>query len=125
MLDMYAEEILERYKDPVNKGVIKNATSEVHETNPLCGDSLDIYLKIESGKITDAKFNGFGCAISQASADILLGIVKGKGVENAKNTTKDNFLKTLGISLSPARLKCALLSWHALMIAIGNRQNGH
>ena len=118
MLDMYAEEILERYKDPVNKGTIKNATREVHETNPLCGDSLDIYLKMESGKISDAKFNGFGCAISQASADLLLDIVKGKDVESVKALTKDSFLKTLGISLSPARLKCALLSWHALMIAL-------
>ncbi len=119
MLDMYAEEILERYKYPVNKGVIKDAASEVHETNPLCGDSLDIYLNMSDGKITDAKFNGYGCAISQASADILLDTVKNKTIENAKVITKNEFLKTLGISLSPARLKCALLSWHALMIALG------
>ena len=119
MLDMYAEEILERYKDPVNKGAIKNADREAHETNPLCGDSLDIYLKIENRAISEAKFNGYGCAISQASADILLDIVKGKDLESVKTITKDSFIKTLGISLSPARLKCALLSWHSLMIALG------
>ncbi|MBI3413118.1 MAG: SUF system NifU family Fe-S cluster assembly protein [Candidatus Aenigmarchaeota archaeon] len=121
MLDMYAEEILERYKDPVNRGEIKNATAEVHETNPLCGDSVDIYLKIENGKISEAKFNGFGCAISQASADLLLDEIRGKSSKDAKSLAKEQFLKTLGISLSPARLKCALLSWYALMIALQDR----
>ncbi|MBI4177088.1 MAG: iron-sulfur cluster assembly scaffold protein [Candidatus Aenigmarchaeota archaeon] len=118
MLDMYAEEILERYKDPVNKGSIKNTAAEAHETNPLCGDSLDIYLKIEGGKISGAKFNGFGCAISQAAADILLDTVKGKNVKDVKMLSKGSFLSALGVSLSPARLKCALLSWHALMMAL-------
>ncbi len=119
MLDMYAEELLERYKNPVNRGTIKNATNEAHETNPLCGDSLDIYLKIENGKIYDAKFNGYGCAISQSSADILLDSIKGKSGDEVKKFPKDEFLKILGVSLSPARLKCALLSWHAVMIALG------
>jgi len=82
------------------------------------GGEIFIYLKIDNNKISDIKFTGKGCAISQASASILSEIVKGKDVDYARNLKDEDFLKELGIKLSPVRMKCALLSLWTLRDAI-------
>ena len=116
---IYQENILDHYKNPRNFGKIENASVHHHEYNPLCGDKIDIFLIIdESKKVVDVKFQGSGCAISQASASMLTEEIKGKSVEELKSFTKENILKMLGIPISPVRLKCALLSLDTLKNSI-------
>jgi len=111
MDDLYREQILDHYKNPRQKGQIEPSDHSFEDENPLCGDFLHIDLKTnEQGIITDAKFEGHGCAISMASADLLLESLIGKTIEDTKKLSKQDILDLLGIELSPVRLKCALLS---------------
>ena len=112
---MYQENILDHYKNPRNFGRIENASVHHHESNPLCGDELDMFLVINNNKeIVDAKVNPHGCAISVASASMLSEEVKGKNIDELKIMTKEKILEMLGIPISPVRLKCALLSLDTL-----------
>ena len=112
---IYQENIIDHYKNPRNFGKIENASVHHHEKNPLCGDELGIFLVIDkNNKIADVKFNGHGCAISQASASMLTEEIKGKSIHELSLMTKENILKMLGIPISPVRLKCALLSLDTL-----------
>ena len=116
---MYQEQILDHYKAPRNHGKIENASVHHHEHNPLCGDEIELFLAIDkNNKIADVKFNGHGCAISQASASMLSEEIKGKSLDELKKLTKENILDMLGIPLSPVRLKCALLSLDTLKNSI-------
>ncbi len=116
---MYQENILDHYKSPRNFGKIENASVHHHEYNPLCGDEIELFLVIdENKKVADVKFQGKGCAISQASASLLSEEIKGKSIEELKKLTKENILELLGIPLSPVRLKCALLSLDTLKNSI-------
>ncbi len=115
---MYQENILDHYKNPRNSGRIDKASVHHHEYNPLCGDEIEMFLIIKDKKIADVKFHGRGCAISQASASMLTEEIKGKSIEELKKMTKENILELLGISLSPVRLKCALLSLDTLKNSI-------
>lgn len=116
-LDLYGENILEHFKNPVNRGILENADATAFEVNPLCGDELGVRIKVNNGYIVDARFFGTGCAISQAAVDILLEQIKSRSVQDAAVLDKDKFLKTLGIELSALRLRCALLGFKALKIA--------
>ena len=117
---MYQEVILDHYRHPLNYGKLENSDVVHKESNVLCGDVIEIQLKLNGGmKISDAKFIGSGCAISQSSTDILLNNIKGKNIDDIENLDKDFVLKLLGIEISPMRLKCALLPLLALKIAIG------
>lgn len=110
MDDMYREVIVERYKNPAYRGSLDHSDITFEDENPLCGDHIRIDLRVdENGIIKEAAFDGHGCAISQASADLLLESVIGKSVEDIKKLNKDNVLELLGIDLGPVRLKCALL----------------
>ena len=115
---MYQENILDHYKSPKNFGKIENPSVHHHEYNPLCGDEIELFLVIKDKKVVDVKFKGHGCAISQASASMLTEEIKGKNIEELKKMTKENILELLGISLSPVRLKCALLSLDTLKNSI-------
>ncbi len=118
-MDIYREWILEHYKNPQNFGEeLPDATHSFEDGNPSCGDHLAVQLKIQNDRIEDIRFRGQGCAISIASASILSEHVKGKSLEEVRNLTKDEFLKLLGIPLSPIRLKCALLSFKVLKAAL-------
>ena len=112
---IYQENILDHYKNPRNFGKMENASIHHHEYNPLCGDEIDFYLIIDNNKkIVDVKFNGHGCAISQASASMLSENIKGKSIEEIEKLTKNDILEMLSIPISPVRLKCALLSLDTL-----------
>lgn len=115
---MYQENILDHYKSPHNFGKVENATVHHHEKNPLCGDELDMFLIVEDKKIVDIKVYPTGCAISVASASMLSDEIKGKGIDEVKNMTKEQLLEMLGIPISPVRLKCALLSLDTLKNSI-------
>ncbi|HPC05694.1 MAG TPA: SUF system NifU family Fe-S cluster assembly protein [Anaerolineaceae bacterium] len=111
MDDLYREIIIERYKDPQYKKELDPHDISFEDENPLCGDHLRVDLRVdETGMITDAGFSGHGCAISQASADLLMESIIGKNIEEVKKMTKQDILDLLGIELGPVRLKCALLS---------------
>jgi nitrogen fixation NifU-like protein len=113
--DFYREFILDHYKNPHNFGEMLDATHQYHDTNPLCGDEITMYLKVGPGeRVEDVRFAGKGCAISQASASILTDEVKGKTLDELKAIDREHVLENLGITLTPARLKCALLSLKAL-----------
>ena len=110
MDELYREIIVERYKSPLYKGKLEGANISFEDENPLCGDVIRIDLKVdETGKILQAAFDGHGCAISQASADLLIESVIGKKVDDVKKMTRQDILDMLGIELGPVRLKCALL----------------
>ena len=117
-MDMYAETILEHYKHPHNHGQMPKASVEHRESNPLCGDIITIYLLIEKDKIKDVKFAGKGCAISQAAASLLTDEIKGKTIDEIKKLDKKYVLELLGVDISPARMKCALLGIKALKLTI-------
>ncbi len=120
-MDMYQEEILEHYRHPHNRGSIPNADVVQKEYNPLCGDELTLYLTIADGKISDVKFEGQGCAISQAAASMLTDEIIGKPVETVQRMQKEDVLDLLGIELGPTRLKCALLSLQGITRGLADR----
>lgn len=116
--EIYSELILEHYKNPANFGEIKNADMESYEDNTVCGDKIKMQIKLNGKKIQDIKFSGDGCAISQASADMLADFVKGKSLTEAKKISKEDMFKMLGIKLTVARIKCALLSLKVLKMSL-------
>jgi nitrogen fixation NifU-like protein len=121
MSEYYYELILDHWRYPRNKGKMDNPDAYAFDSNPLCGDEIEYAIKFdeEKKKIVDIKFNGRGCALSQASASILSELVKGKTIEEIKNMTKEDLLRELGNpNLGPTRIKCALLSLKTLKLAI-------
>ena len=119
--DIYREIILDHYRNPRNKGKLPHADVSTHDSNPLCGDEIDIHLKVEQGKIKDIKFEGRGCAISQASASMLTEMVLDKPLTAVKDLAKDDILENIGLmNLGPARIKCALLSLKVLKMGMIN-----
>lgn len=118
MDSLYRDYILDHYKNPQNFGSIKNPTSSYKLYNSACGDKIQIDLITQSKKISKIKFTGSGCAISIASASLLTGHVLGKNIDEVIKMKRDDVLKLLGITLTPTRLKCALLSLEVLHKAI-------
>ena len=114
MADLYREIILDHYRNPRNKGTLDPADFSYEDTNPLCGDEVRIDLRVEDDRVADVKFTGRGCAVSQAATSILTEMVHGRPLAEVKALTKDDLLDELGIPVSPARLKCALLGLKVL-----------
>ncbi len=117
--DIYREIILDHYRNPRNKGKLPDADVSIHDSNPLCGDEIDMHLKVDGSTIKDIKFEGRGCAISQASASMLTEMVLGKPLTSVKDLSKNDILENIGLtSLGPARIKCALLSLKVLKLGM-------
>ena len=115
MDDLYREVIIERYKTPYYRGHLDPHDIFFEDDNPVCGDHIEITLRLDENDIvTDAAFDGHGCSISQAAADLLIESVHGKKLDEVKALTKDDVTELLGIELGPVRLKCALLSLKVL-----------
>jgi nitrogen fixation NifU-like protein len=130
--DLYQQVILDHYRRPRNKGPLEDATHTLTLNNPLCGDVIDLMLKLEGDRITEVHFEGKGCSISQASASMMSGLLKGRTVRAALDVM-DTFTRMLhgdtdaaadtglgdlralaGVSKFPVRVKCALLAWDCL-----------
>ncbi|MDQ3524643.1 MAG: SUF system NifU family Fe-S cluster assembly protein [Chloroflexota bacterium] len=111
---IYREIILDHYQNPRNRGILDPNDYTYEDNNPLCGDEVRIDVRVKDGAVDDIAFSGQGCAISQASASILMELVEGKSLDEVKMIGKEELLEELGIELSPARLKCALLSLKVL-----------
>ncbi len=109
MDDLYRELILDHYQHPHNHGEIPGADISYEDSNPLCGDKIRIDIKLKDNTVVDVKFNGKGCAISQASASMLTDELIGKSLDQVKQMDKQFILDMLGIPLGPTRVKCALL----------------
>ncbi|RLT38794.1 MAG: SUF system NifU family Fe-S cluster assembly protein [Chloroflexi bacterium] len=114
MDQLYREAILDHYKHPRRKGHIAAPDIHYHDTNPFCGDEVTIELKVTDGVVVDAAFDGRGCAISQASASMIMEEIVGMSIADLKEWGKENILDLLGIEIGPVRLKCALLPLKAL-----------
>ena len=143
--ELYQEIILEHGKNPRNLGKTENFNKDAKGNNPLCGDNVHVYLKLnDQRKVEDISFEGSGCAISMASASIMTDLIKGKSDNEAKEIIED-FLGMIkenpelknkilkeddktklmclsGVKKYPMRVKCATLSWHTLISAIDNKQ---
>ena len=138
--DLYQEVIFDHNRNPRNFRVMANADREVEGFNPLCGDRLTLFLKMDGDVIADASFQGSGCAISTASVSLMTEIVKGKTEAEAEALFKqfhematgkeDVDLEAIGklavlagVREYPARVKCATLAWHTLDAALKNEEN--
>ncbi len=135
--ELYQQVILDHNKKPRNFHVLENANRHADGHNPLCGDQLKVYMKVENGLVEDVSFEGSGCAISKASASMMTQSVKGKTIDEAE-TLFDEFHKMVtgeldeenepnalgrlkifaGVRDYPARVKCASLSWHTMHAAL-------
>jgi nitrogen fixation NifU-like protein len=137
--DLYQEVILDHNKRPRNFRVLDDATHVAEGYNPLCGDRLSLYLKIEADVVADVGFQGSGCAISKASASLMTDALKGRGVAEARDlferfhrmvtTPTDADVEDLGklsalagVREFPVRVKCASLAWHTLKAALVRKQ---
>lgn len=118
MDQLYREAILDHYKHPRRKGHLSEPDIHYHDTNPFCGDEVTIELKVKDGIVVDAAFDGRGCAISQASASMIMEEIVGMAVDELKQWGKEDVLDMLGIEIGPVRLKCALLPLKALKAGI-------
>jgi len=133
--ELYQETILDHYRQPRNAGRLAEANRTAEGFNPLCGDRVKLYLKVEDGVIRDARFDGTGCAIATASASLMTESIKGKREDEALQllekihrmvtggaTAGDaGKLEVLaGVHEFPERVKCATLAWHTLKAALEN-----
>lgn len=115
IMDLYRDEILDHYKSPHNFGDLSGATNSYEEYNPLCGDRVKIQVISDKGKVITAGFTGEGCAVSTAASSMLTDYVRGKNLADLRKLDGAKVLEILNLSdISPARLKCALLSFEAL-----------
>ena len=128
MNDLYQEIIMDQYRNPRNKGRLERPDASYEDQNPLCGDTIRMDLAFDPPlgqdadlhlrTIAEIRFSGRGCAISQAAASLLTELVAGRTVAEARALTKDDLLAELGITLSPARLTCALLALKSFKAAL-------
>jgi nitrogen fixation NifU-like protein len=115
---LYREVILDHYKNPRNHGTLEDADAHADGQNPLCGDEVSIFLDFDGDTISDVKFSGRGCAISQAATSMLTELIVGKTAQDAAALQKDDLLEEMPIPLTPVRLKCALLGLTTLKVAL-------
>jgi nitrogen fixation NifU-like protein len=118
--DLYREVILDHYKNPRGHGELEGADVSAEGQNPLCGDEVSIYVAFggDGDTIDDVKFEGRGCAISQAATSMLTEMVKGRSAREIAELPRDELLEEIGIPLTPIRLKCALLGLSTLKLAL-------
>lgn len=116
MEEIYQEFLIELYKHPINFGKIEKPDYQAEIHNSTCGDWIKLFLKVENGAIVDAKFQGSGCAISQASSSLFTEYLKGKKVNSLEKVKNNEVLALLKIDLSknPSRMRCALLPFEAM-----------
>ena len=117
---MYREVILDHYKNPRGHGELEDADAHADGQNPLCGDEVSIYVSFgdDGDTIDDVKFEGRGCAISQAATSMLTEMVQGRSATEIAELPKEDLLEEVGIPLTPVRLKCALLGLGVLKVAL-------
>ncbi len=140
--DIYTELVAEHSRSPEHRHHLETCSCKERGHNPSCGDEITLELYVKDGVIEDASFTGVGCAISQASTSMMLDLIIGKPVDEAKHLAElfigmikgevtdeekleelDDAMALQGISKMPARVKCAVLSWHTLETALDKNEN--
>ncbi|MBA3414739.1 MAG: SUF system NifU family Fe-S cluster assembly protein [Chloroflexia bacterium] len=111
---LYRETILDHYRNPRNKGTLDPADFTYEDTNPLCGDEIRVDVRVAGDRVSEIRFSGRGCAISQAATSILMELADGKTLAEVKAIGRDDVLEELGAPISPARMKCAMLGLKVL-----------
>jgi nitrogen fixation NifU-like protein len=111
---LYREAILDHYRNPRNRGTLDPADFSYEDVNPLCGDEIRIDLRTDGERVTEIRFSGRGCAISQAAASMLTEMVAGQPLDDVKAISREDLLDELGVPVSPARMKCAMLGLKVL-----------
>lgn len=124
MEDIYRQYILEHYRDPRNHGRLDHPDIHAADTNPLCGDRIELDLQTADGRVTDVRFSGRGCAISQAAASMLTERIEGASLDELRALKPADILEMLGVEIGPARQRCALLSLRVLHQGIGGPYTG-
>jgi nitrogen fixation NifU-like protein len=122
-LEMYSEIILDHFKNPRNFGKLADANASARDVNLGCGDVIEISLRVEGSTVRDIRFEGQGCAISQATASMLTEFVKGKTADEILKMQPYDLFNLIGITLSPVRAKCAILSLNVLKLAVRIKGN--
>lgn len=130
--NLYRQVIMDHYKNPRNKGVLEEGSLTVNMNNPTCGDRIQLTMKVEDGKVSDAKFEGEGCSISMSSASMMTQAIKGRNIADALKLSKifsdimqgndydedeldlGDIEALQGVAKFPARIKCATLAWKAM-----------
>ena len=120
---IYKETILDHYRHPRNYGDLPNANARAKDSNVLCGDVVEMQLRIDANRIDEARFRGEGCAISIATASMLTEFAKGKSIREIKKLGKEELIKLLGADPGPGRIECALLGLEVLKAAIDGGQD--
>ena len=116
--EIYQEHVLDHYEDPYHRGHCEDVTHMHEDDNPLCGDIVQVELKIQDGQVCEAWFDGDGCCISQASASMLMEAIEGKTVEQIKEFNAHQMLELFQAQLTPNRQKCCLLPWRVVQTAL-------
>lgn len=116
--EIYQEHVLDHYEDPYHRGHCEDVTHTHEDDNPLCGDVVQVELKIQDGQVCEAWFDGDGCCISQASASMLMEAIEGKTVEQIKEFNAQQMLELFQAQLTPNRQKCCLLPWRVVQTAL-------
>jgi nitrogen fixation protein NifU and related proteins len=111
---LYRETILDHNRNPRNKGTLEPADFSYEDVNPLCGDEIRIDVRSDGERVTKFRFSGRGCAISQAAASMLMEMVDGRPLDEVKAIGREDLLEELGVPISPARMKCAMLGLKVL-----------
>ena len=124
MDDLYRQYILEHYRDPRNHGHLEHPDIHAGDTNPLCGDRIELDLKLDGERVAEVRFSGRGCAISQASASMLTEKIEGAMLEELRALAPADVFEMLGVEIGPARQRCALLSLRVLHQGIGGPYTG-
>lgn len=124
MEELYREYILDHYRDPRNHGHLEHPDIHAADTNPLCGDRVELDLLVEDGHVSEVRFSGRGCAISQASASMLTEKIEGATLDELRELKPADILEMLGVTIGPARQRCALLSLRVLHQGIGGPYTG-
>ena len=112
--ELYKQRIIDRYQQPQFQGKLERPTMDVSESNPLCGDWLRFQLHVAGNRVDEIRWQGEGCAISLASADLLSERIKGLSLDDINQITEDDVIQMLGIELKPSRMKCTILSLHCI-----------
>jgi len=121
--DIYKETILDHYRHPRNYGDLPNANAHAKDANNLCGDVIEMQVRVTAGMIEDVRFRGEGCAISMATASMLTEFSKRKRVSEVRKLGKDDLIRLLGADPGPARVECALLALGVLKAAVNAQQS--
>ncbi len=115
---IYREIILEHYRNPSNRGTLDPNDFSYQDVNPLCGDEIRIDVRVKDDHVSEIRFSGRGCAVSQAAASILTEMVEGKSLDEVKAIGREDLLEEIGIPVSPARMKCAMLGLKVLKAGV-------